>query len=244
MRENRFASGHARPRSRFSAGLCLALCVLVTRACWATDPLPAELPDAPLPPGETQALEITILDGDGALNDIRQRTAREPIVQVTDHNHKPVAGVLVLFAINYGSSGAGATIGGVTSFRTVTDAEGRAQAHGLTPNDVEGQFTITVTATLGQIIATTIIHQENKILKAGGNPTSQQSTTASAPPANPVPPPAQPTPSHSKFHIIPKSTLGKVILGGIVVAGTIVTIVVVTKSGTEITPGKGTVGAP
>ena len=200
----------------------------------------AELPDAPLPPGETQALEITILDGDGALNDIRQRTAREPIVQVTDHNHKPVAGVLVLFAINYGSSGAGATIGGVTSFRTVTDAEGHAQAHGFTPNNVEGQFTITVTATLGQIVATAIIHQENKIPPAGENPPSQQSAPVSAPPANP---PAQPA-SHSKFHIIPRSTLGKVILGGIVVAGTIVTIVVVTNGSTQITPGKGTVGPP
>ena len=42
-----------------------------------------------------QNLQITILDGEGALNNIKQRTAREPIVQVTDENHKPVAGAVV-----------------------------------------------------------------------------------------------------------------------------------------------------
>ena len=35
---------------------------------------------------------IEVVEGDGAINNIRQRTAREPIVQVEDENHKPVAG--------------------------------------------------------------------------------------------------------------------------------------------------------
>src|ERR1700712_3991708 len=53
-----------------------------------------------------KALFITILEGEGELNDVRARTAREPIVQVEDENHKPVAGALVLFAIPKGSAAA------------------------------------------------------------------------------------------------------------------------------------------
>ena len=45
-------------------------------------------------------LNIVIVDGEGDTNNIRQHTAREPIVQVEDENHKPVAG-----------SGAGAASG-------------------------------------------------------------------------------------------------------------------------------------
>ena len=37
------------------------------------------------------AMEVQLcVEGDGAINNIRQRTAREPIVQVEDENHKPV----------------------------------------------------------------------------------------------------------------------------------------------------------
>src|SRR5580704_2436459 len=57
--------------------------------------------------GTPMALHIVILDGDNALNNIRQRSAREPIVQVEDENHKPVAAAAVLFTIHSGSAGAG-----------------------------------------------------------------------------------------------------------------------------------------
>ena len=151
--------------------LCMAFWLFVSQACWAAEAELAELPEAPQaqaessPQPETPALEITILDGEGALNNIRQRTAREPIVQVKDRNRKPVAGVLILFAINDGPSGAGATIGGASTFSAVTDADGRAQARGYTPNNTEGKFTITVTATLGALVALAIIHQENRLVR-------------------------------------------------------------------------------
>src|SRR6476646_2492374 len=51
-------------------------------------------------------LNLVIVEGDGAINNIRQRTAREPIVQVEDENHKPVAGAAVVFLLpNQGASG-------------------------------------------------------------------------------------------------------------------------------------------
>src|ERR1041385_9431846 len=42
-------------------------------------------------------LSITIVEGEGAINNVRQRVNREPIVQVEDNNRKPVAGAVVVF---------------------------------------------------------------------------------------------------------------------------------------------------
>ena len=44
-------------------------------------------------------LNLVIVEGEGAINNVRQRTAREPIVQVEDENHKPVAGAVVVFLL-------------------------------------------------------------------------------------------------------------------------------------------------
>jgi hypothetical protein len=105
-------------------------------------------------------LLVTILDGEGALNDIRQRTAREPIVQVEDNNHKPVAGALVLFTLP--SSGPGGTFAeGAQTFSTLTDSAGRAVAHGLQPNTHAGSYSIHVRVTYNGSSAETTIHQQN-----------------------------------------------------------------------------------
>lgn len=53
---------------------------------WIAAWIPATAQVAPM-------LNLVVLEGDGATSNIRQRTAREPIVQVQDENHKPVAGV-------------------------------------------------------------------------------------------------------------------------------------------------------
>src|ERR1700744_5674497 len=52
--------------------------------------------------GAPMALHIVILDGEDARNNTRQPPAREPIVQVQDENHKPVAAAVVLFTIRKG----------------------------------------------------------------------------------------------------------------------------------------------
>ena len=44
-------------------------------------------------------LNIVIVEGEGATNNIRQRVARQPIIQVEDENHKPVAGAVVVFTL-------------------------------------------------------------------------------------------------------------------------------------------------
>lgn len=111
-------------------------------------------------PGPGPQLVITILDGEGALNDIHQRTAREPIVQVEDENHRPIAGAAVLFTLpDAGPSGSFA--GGAQTFSTVTDSTGRAVARGLRPNNVSGNYSIQVRANYNGSTAETTIHQQN-----------------------------------------------------------------------------------
>lgn len=106
------------------------------------------------------ALNIDIIDGDGAVNNIRQRTAREPIVEVTDENHKPVAGALVLFsAPDHGASGVFAN--GSRQISVTTNAQGRAAGQGFQPNLEKGRVEIQVQASYQGVHAATYIHSIN-----------------------------------------------------------------------------------
>jgi hypothetical protein len=107
-------------------------------------------------------LNIVILEGEGAINNIRQRTAREPIVQVEDENHKPVAGAVVVFALpDRGASGVFAN--GSHTLTVTTDAQGRAAATGLRPNNVQGNYQIHVTASHQGQTASATINQSNAL---------------------------------------------------------------------------------
>src|SRR5689334_10476333 len=90
------------------------------------------LPAAPPLTAQAPApkLNIVVVEGEGAINNIRQRTAREPIVQVEDENHRPVAGAAVVFTLPSNGAG-GAFANGAHTLTTVTDAQGRAVAHGF-----------------------------------------------------------------------------------------------------------------
>jgi len=106
-----------------------------------------------------------IVEGEGAINNIRQRTAREPIVQVEDENRRPVAGAAVLFLLP--DSGPGGTFAdGSRSLSVVTDSQGRAAAKGLRPGNVSGKFQIQVQASYQGLTATTTITQTNAVLTA------------------------------------------------------------------------------
>ena len=93
-------------------------------------------------------LSINIVEGEGAINNIRQRVNREPIVQVEDQNHKPIAGAVVVFLLP--DSGASGTFpDGSHMLMTVTDNQGRALARGIRPNGQSGPMQIRVTALSG-----------------------------------------------------------------------------------------------
>jgi hypothetical protein len=126
------------------------------------------LPLAPAAHAQNVApvLNIVIVEGEGAINNIKQRTAREPVVQVEDENHKPVAGAAVVFAL--ADHGAGATFtGGAHTLTVVSDSQGRAVARGFHPNHIQGKFEIHVTASLNGVTATAVIAQTNVIAAAG-----------------------------------------------------------------------------
>jgi hypothetical protein len=115
--------------------------------------------------GESPKLRIVILDGDGAINNIRQRTAREPIVRVEDENRKPVAGALVVFTLP--DNGPGAVFpNGSKSLMTYSDQQGLAKARGVKPNSIEGQFQITITATFRGAITKLTLGQTNTMAAA------------------------------------------------------------------------------
>ena len=124
-----------------------------------TLPLAAQETSAPQP------LNLVIVEGEGATNNIRQRTAREPIVQVEDENHKPVAGAAVVFLLpDQGASGSFAN--GSHMLTVTSDAQGRAVAHGFRPNNLQGKFNIRVSASFQGKTATATITQTNVLVGA------------------------------------------------------------------------------
>jgi hypothetical protein len=122
---------------------------------------PGYAQDQPAP----TALNIVIVEGEGAINSVRQRVAREPVVQVEDENRKPVAGAAVTFLLP--NQGAGASFAnGAKSLTVVTDDKGQAVARGLRPNNVNGQYQVRVNASYRGQTANTSINQTNALTAA------------------------------------------------------------------------------
>jgi hypothetical protein len=107
-----------------------------------------------------------ILEGQGAINNTKQRTSRDPVVQVVDENDRPVAGVAITFALpSRGASGVFAN--GARSMTILTDAQGMATATGFAPNSVAGDLAIQVSASHQGQTASTMIAQSNVAAGAG-----------------------------------------------------------------------------
>ncbi len=137
--------------------------LLATAICWLLVGQSAPLRAQEAAPSK---LNIVIVEGEGAINNIRQRTAREPIIQVEDENHRPVAGAVVVFLLP--DRGPGATFpDGSRNLTVTTDSQGRAAARGLRPNNASGQYQIRVTASFQGQTATTMITQTNMAIAAG-----------------------------------------------------------------------------
>ena len=106
------------------------------------------------------ALRIVVVEGDGAINNVRAHTAHDPVVEVRNENDALVSGASVIFQTP--ATGASAEFAdGMRSFITQTDAEGRAAAQGLRPNSVTGPYQIRVTASWESQTASAVIGQVN-----------------------------------------------------------------------------------
>lgn len=112
-------------------------------------------------------LNLIVVEGEGAINNLSQRVAREPIVQVEDENRKPVAGAAVTFILPDGGA-SGVFLDGSRTLITVTDQSGRAIARGLQANRLAGKFQIRVSASFQGQVGSTVIQQVNAIAAAAG----------------------------------------------------------------------------
>jgi hypothetical protein len=115
------------------------------------------------PPSET--LSIVIVEGEGAINNIRLRTARDLVVQVDDENKQPVAGAAVTFTLP--SQGASGSFANDQKTATVmTDQQGRAVARRFQPNTAAGKMEIRVNASWKGQTGRATITQFNMLIQA------------------------------------------------------------------------------
>lgn len=114
-------------------------------------------------------LRITIVDGDEAILNVRQRVSREAIIQVEDENRRPVAGALV--TLTAPRDGASAVFSnGLNNITLTTDNSGRVVVRGIRPNSAQGKYAIRVMAVKEGLRGTAQIQMTNMAaaVAAGG----------------------------------------------------------------------------
>lgn len=90
-------------------------------------------------------LNVVVVSGEGAVNEVGQRVATEPAVRVEDENHKAVAGAVVVFTLP--TDGATGEFGNHSkTLAVVTDSRGEAAAKGIRANQVPGKLPIHINA--------------------------------------------------------------------------------------------------
>jgi hypothetical protein len=105
-------------------------------------------------------VKIVVVEGEGAVNNIRTKVATQPVVEIRDDNDKPIPGAEVIFQLP--AAGPGGVFNGWMRNQTArSNAEGRAGTNGFVPNDEAGRFNIKVTATVGTKSTSAIIAQSN-----------------------------------------------------------------------------------
>lgn len=145
----------------FKELLALGMCFLLSR-------LPVATASAQTMPAR---IDIVVIEGEGAINNVRQRVARDPVVRVEDENHRPVAGAAVVFTLPVTGPG-GEFSKGSKTLTVMTSDEGTAAAHGLKLNQVPGKLQIHVTASYRGLRARALI---NQTLEGGASVQSRSS---------------------------------------------------------------------
>jgi hypothetical protein len=116
-------------------------------------------------------LNVIIVEGQGAINNVRQRTTHDIVVQVEDQRQQPIPGASVAFTLpSQGPSGS--FVNNEKTLVVTTDGEGKAVARGLKPNNVAGKFEVRVTASFQGQSANAVITQFNMAVqnpKSTGN---------------------------------------------------------------------------
>ena len=142
---------------RTCSALCLSALLLLPPPGWSQQ---AAAPKTNLVESQGGTLKIVVVQGEGAQNNIKARTATQPVVEVRDQQDKPVAGAEVVFQLP--AAGPSGVFNGWMRNQTArTDAQGQASAQGFVPNDQPGRFNIKITATQGTRSASVVVAQSN-----------------------------------------------------------------------------------
>ena len=95
------------------------------------------------------ALQIRVVEGEGAIYQIGSRATRGLTVEVSDETGKPVEGATVSFRLPEDGAGGVFSTGAKTEIVT-THADGRAAVWGMQWNRSAGSFEVRITALKGQ----------------------------------------------------------------------------------------------
>lgn len=110
--------------------LAFALALQLTASSLAAQTLPT-------------ALNIVVVQGDGATGRVRHRVAQAPVIRVLDEHEKPIAGAAVVFTLP--TEGATGVFGnGDRTLTIMTDERGAAAALGLRFNHIPGKVPVHV----------------------------------------------------------------------------------------------------
>jgi hypothetical protein len=109
-----------------------------------------------------QPLQIVVVEGEGASNNVRSRANRQMEVRVEDNNHKPLTGAAVSFFLPNQGPG-GTFMNGTASTTTTTDGRGRAFAGGIAFNPQAGPMEVRVAASYAGQTASAVINQTNVV---------------------------------------------------------------------------------
>ena len=111
---------------------------------------------------QSSGIDINVVEGEGAINNVRAHTAHDPVVEIRDRAGALVPGATVTFQLPAVGTG-GIFPGTGSSLVTQTDEHGQAAARGLRPNTLSGPFEIRVTASFQGQSASAVINQTNAI---------------------------------------------------------------------------------
>jgi hypothetical protein len=172
-----------------------------------------------------QEIRVVILEGDGALNNIKSERAKEPVVRVETSSGRPIEGAAVHFTVP--STGPGLLLDGGST--AITDSRGVAVGRGMRPNRTPGQFEIRVTASHeGQRASATLVQTNVEPIELDRKPSRKLALLA----------------------IIGGAAAGGAILaaraggGGLPPSSQAAVVPTVTAPGLAITPGAPRFGAP
>jgi hypothetical protein len=114
------------------------------------------------------ALQLVVMEGEGATFDLRHPAPIDLVVQVRDPQGNPRRQAIVVFILP-GVGASGFFAGGARTLMVNTDDNGIATARVLRPNGTTGDFTVRVTAQFEAARAATEIHLHNVSIGGGEN---------------------------------------------------------------------------